>query len=125
MFYRWFFANITIAVSLKTIPSAAPVKLISIDFLHLDSPTGECQYLLVIAHNVSRFAQDYATRNKVAKKATKKLYNDFILCFRLLGSIQHNQGKEFENGLFKSLSKLCNIKRLRTTPSHPQGNGQC
>ena len=79
------------------------MKLISIDFLHLDSLTGECQYLLVITHNVSRFAQDYASRNKEAKKATEKLYNDFILCFRLLGSIQHNQRKEFENGFVKNL----------------------
>ena len=63
--------------------------------------------------------------NKEAKTAVERLYNDFILRFGIPGSILHNQGREFENGLFKHLSKLCSIQRLQTSPYHPQGNGQC
>ena len=32
------------------------------------------------------------------------------------------KNQEFQKGLHKILSKLCNIKRLRANPSHPQGN---
>ena len=47
-----------------------------------------------------------------------------ILRFGTPGKILHDQGREFENKLFTHLSKLCNIKRLRGTPYHPQCNGQ-
>ena len=97
---------------MKPIHSAAPMELISMDFLHLDQCSGGFQYILVIADNFSRFAQAYPTRNKEAKAAAEKLYNDFILRFGIPGSILHDQGRESENGLFKHLSKLCSIQRL-------------
>ena len=38
--------------------------------------------------------------------------------------IIYDQGREFKNKLFQQVTKSCNTKRLRTTPYHPQGNGQ-
>ena len=101
--------HITKAALMKPIHSEAPMELISMEFLHLDQCFGGFQYILVITDNFSRFAQAYPTRNKEAKTAAEKLYNDFILRFGIPGNILHDQGREFENGLFKHLSKLCSI----------------
>ena len=72
----------------------------------------------------TRYTQVYPTRNKEVKTPATKLFNDYILRFGTPGKILHNQGREFENKLFTHLSKLCNIKRLGTTPYHLQCNGQ-
>ena len=109
---------------LKTITSSSPMELIGSDFLHLDTYTGSFQYLLVIRDHFTRVYQVYPTRNKEAKTAATKLFNDYILRFGTPGKILHDQGREFENKLFTHLSKLCNIKRLCTTPYHPHCNGQ-
>ena len=66
----------------------------------------------------------HPTLSKEAKTVADKLYNDFILRFGIAGSIPYNQGRDFENGLLKYLSKLCSIQRLQTILYYLQGNGQ-
>ena len=47
-----------------------------------------------------------------------------MLSYGLPENILHDQGKVFENNLFSQLAKYCGITLLRTTPWHPQTNGQ-
>ena len=80
--------------------------------LQLDICTGGFQYLQVITDHFTRYTQDYSTKNKEAKTAAIKLFNDSILRFGVPGKIFHNQDREFQNKLITHLAKLCNIKRL-------------
>ena len=108
---------------MQTFTSSSPLELVSVDFLHLD-PSGRYQYLLVLTDHFSRFTKAYATTNKSAKTAADCIYNDFMMCYGIPEKILSDQGKEFENKLFHRLATLSGVKKLRTTPYHPQTNGQ-
>ena len=99
------------------------MDIIASDFLKVDRAAGGYEYILVIIDQFTRYAQAYATTNKSAETAAEKLFHDFVLKFGTPNRILHDQGKEFENKLFDELEKYFGIKRCRTTPYHPMGNG--
>ena len=107
----------------QTIITSAPMEIVAIDYLHLESSSSGCEYILMITDHFTRYTQAYATRDKSSRTAAKHLYDDFILRFGIPKHILHDQGKEFENNLFADIEKVSGIKKLRTTPYHPQCNG--
>ena len=62
---------------------------------------------------------------KTALTTAKLLWNNFILHYGFPERIISDQGRNFESELIGHLCQLAGVQKLRTSPYHPQTNGQC
>ena len=103
------------------------MELIHLDFLTLGGKTGDAKStnILVITDHFTRYAQAYVTPKQTAVVVANALWENFSVHYRWPEKILTDQGKSFENNLLKELCSLAKVKKLCTSPYHPETNGQC
>ena len=96
----------------------------SMDILDVCDPTPEgFRYILVIADYFSKWTEAFPMKNKCADTVADILVEKIILRFGMPLVIHSDQGREFENGLMKSLCALLGCTKTRTAPYHPESDG--
>ena len=53
------------------------------------------------------------------------LWDNFLVHYGWPEKILTDQGKSFENNLIREFCELAQVKKLCTSPYHPETNGQC
>ena len=80
------------------------VGIVAMDILDVCDPTPEgFRYILVIADYFSKWTEAFPMKNKCADTVADILVEKIILRFGMPLVIHSDQGREFENGLMKSL----------------------
>ena len=110
-----------------SVEATYPLQLVHMDFLQIGSKRkdkGKAIYVLVITDHFTRYAQAYVTTNQTAQTVAKTFLNQFVVHYGWPEKILTDQARDFEGKVFKKICDEALIKKLRTTPYHPQGNGQ-
>jgi len=83
------------------------------------------KYLLVIVDRFTKWVEAFPLRNIRAKTVAEIFVNQFVSRHGVPSEIP-TEGKNFESKLFSELTELLGIKikKTRTTPLHPQSDGQ-
>ena len=88
-----------------------------------DSTPDGYRYILVIADYFSKWTEAFPIKDKCADTVVDVLVDKIILRFGMPLVIHSDQGREFENGLMKSLCTLLGCVKTHTSPYHPESDG--
>ena len=109
------------------ITASYPLELVQLDFLTkgTKNDSGKNANVLAITDHFTRYAVAYVTLKPTALIVAKALWENFLVNYGWPEKILTDQGKTFESSLIKELCELAGVEKLRTTPYHPEMNGQC
>ena len=111
---------------LNIIDVTRPLELVHIDFLTIEAPKKDKDVnILVVTDQFIRYAQAYVMRSQTAPVVPNTLWEKFFVHYGFPEKILSDQVRNFESNLIAELCKLVQIKKLRTTPYRPEGNGSC
>ena len=110
---------------LLNIETSQPLELIHLDYLKIEPSKGNIENVLVITDHFTRYAEAFPSKTQTALAIAKLLWNKFILHYGFPEKIITDQGRNLESELIGHLCLLAGVQKLRTSPYHPQTNGQC
>jgi len=117
-----------ITMAPNTIIATHPMELVHLDFLQITQGQRDLkktQNILVITDNYTRFAQAFLLPSQTSHVLAKVAYERFFSLWTAPAKIITDQAKTFDSQFFTSLCEFMGIKKIRTSPYHPQTNGQC
>ncbi|KAI4874714.1 hypothetical protein NFI96_007693 [Prochilodus magdalenae] len=102
-----------------------PLEIVAIDFTVLERAGDGRENVLVVTDVFSKFTQAYPTSDQRASTVVRILTEKWFYLYGIPQRIHSDQGRNFEGDLMKALCRLYGVEKSRTTPYHPEGNGQC
>ena len=104
--------------------SAFPRDLVCIDYLGLERSKGGYENILVVTDHYTKYSQAFPTRNQTVQTTNKILYEEFFLHYGFPARLHSDQGANCMSRTIQHLCGLAGVRKNRTTPYHPVGNGQ-
>lgn len=110
---------------LKPLPPATlPWERIAIDFIGPWTTTVRGnRFIMVVSDYLTRWPEAFALPDATARTVAKTLFDEIICRHGAPLSLLTDQGPQFTDGLIEGLNELLQIRRLYTTPYHPQTDG--
>ncbi|KII75119.1 Transposon Ty3-G Gag-Pol polyprotein [Thelohanellus kitauei] len=81
------------------------------------------RYILIMVDRFTKWCEAVPSANQTAEFAVSCVLNNIVSRFGIPDSIHSDQGRQFESTIFYDICKFLSIKKTRSTPYHPEGNG--
>lgn len=109
---------------LLSTPAEYPFEKIFLDVVGpLPVTNRQNKYILTVMDDLSRYMNAYPIHDQEANTITHTFISQVLAHHKTPKYILTDQGTNFTSKTFKNICKLFNIKKLQTTPYHPQTNG--
>nr|XP_057913595.1 uncharacterized protein LOC131107503 [Doryrhamphus excisus] len=105
--------------------ASRPNEILAIDYTTLEPAQNGVENILVMTDVFSKYTLAIPTHDQRAATVAKVLVSEWFYKFGVPSRLHSDQGRNFESSLIQQLCNLYGIVKSRTTPYHPQGNGQC
>ena len=102
-----------------------PLQRVAMDLLGpLDETERGNKYILVVVDYLSKWVEGYPLKDMTAATCADVFTREFVCRFGFPLQVHSDQGRQFESALFQEVCRLMNVNKSRTTPLHPQSDGQ-
>eukprot|EP00253_Pinus_taeda_P028776 PITA_28776 len=102
-----------------------PFEKWALDFIGpINPPSKQKKYILVCTDYVTKWVEAKALFSATKHSIISCLYEDIFTRFGVPREIVTDQGSQFTSNMVKKLMEEYKVKHIKSTPYHPQENGQ-
>ena len=102
----------------------APMDRVALDIVgELPETSSGNKFILVLSDYFTKWVEAYALPDQTALTVADVVVREFFSRYGVCRTLHSDQGTNFQSELFQEMCKLLGVKKTRTVPYNPKGDG--